>query len=476
MRAWFALILCACKYDAPTGPADNPDGPSPDTDDGVLRVGFAAATSSHAEDAGVVDVVVRLSRPPTGTVVVNFSVQSSTARSALDFDLAPGSLTFDGTDEQTIQVTLHDNDQLEATDTIDLILDSPVGAELGTSAHVLSITDDDTCFGTGMYAVCPVAAPVDPVTLPPVFDTVTGPCADIPASWTAAGQPDACFVFGTTITVDTTRVIGTRPLVLAATDEIIVNTLLDAASHVLDQSRGPGSPGEASCANFSQTPGNNSSGAAGGAGATYRTKGGNGADGNGTNTEGRSNNPSPPPNVLHAGCDGQRGGDGDGVSGNPGRGGGAVYLTAQVLTIAGVLNASGSGAQEPANTKSGGSGGGSGGMIKLFAQAITATGAIIVANGGGGASGSGQNANDGNPGFDPIPILLLVAAPGGAQPGVTGGRGGDGSLAGDGENAPNNGGGENEGGGGGGGGAGRIESNLALTGVGVVSPGVTIAP
>jgi hypothetical protein len=182
------------------------------------------------------------------------------------------------------------------------------------------------------------------------------------------------------------------------------------------------------------------------------------------------------PTVLRAGCDGQLGGAaGAALAGTPGRGGGAVFLTASKITFSttGVINASGSGATAAA-LLTGGSGGGSGGMIVLHAvESITAmTGAKLMSN-GGTASGASNN-NVGDFGDDPSVGTPTTPAAGG-DAGNNAGTGGAGfagaTNAGMGESA----GGARDAGGGGGGGGGFIQSNLMITNI-TASPGVTVIP
>ncbi len=332
------------------------------------------------------------------------------------------------------------------------------------------------CLGAAAYQVC-VPHPTMSVTVSGLIDTATAAeCAPAqPSGWLAAGQPESCFIFGTSISISgTARFVGARPVVLFASNDISISGTLDASSKRGEAKSGPGAPAP-SCRSFTQNPEENSSGPGGGAGGTFMTKGGNGGDGNASNVEGRAPNPEPKPMRLRAGCNGQRGGVGDEPPGPPGAGGGAVYLVAGgTITISGIINASGAGGANGNNeaTKSGGSGGGSGGMIKLHATSIAVgAGGAVMANGGGAASGSDENGG-GNFGSDPQ--AASMRAPGGARVSNSGAGGGGfaiGMPAVDGAKATGN----NTGGGGGGGGGGYIQSNVRLTG-GSISAGVIDDP
>lgn len=339
------------------------------------------------------------------------------------------------------------------------------------------VHDARECFGgTGAYQLCFAAMPpMGDVTLAGTLDTDgDARCVPVPASWTTAGQPDACMIAGKTITIATIAVRGSRALVIVG-DAIAIDGTLDVASH-RGQPAGPGAP-FAGCTAFPQAPATNATGAGGGAGGSFKTKGGDGGTGKGGSTAGTA----PPavtanPTVLRAGCSGQTGGIGTVVAGPPGEGGGAVFLTASRITFGagGAINASGAGGS--ANTMlSGGSGGGSGGMIVLHAaEAITgATGAKLVANGGGGASGA-AGAGTGDSGDDPSVGSPTTPASGG-DAGNTAGTGGGGfagaTQAGTGQSAQGN----RDTGGGGGGGGGFIQTNLALSNI-TSSPAAIVVP
>jgi hypothetical protein len=326
------------------------------------------------------------------------------------------------------------------------------------------------CFGgTGAYQLCFDPAPAGSLTLSGTLDTATDArCGAIPAPWTTAGQANACIVARGGITITgTLNVIGTRPLVLVA-GSISVSGTLDAASH-LGGTTGPAAPAS-QCAAFATAPTANGTGGGGGAGASFTSRGGNGGLGDAaTAGGGAANADATTPVLLRAGCTGQTGGASGVAAGAPGRGGGAVYLAANNIVIAGTINVSGSGAAA-STMQAGGSGGGSGGTVVLRAMTIMMSGRV-VANGGGGASGTSNAA--GNAGNDPVPTQPTTPAAGGVAVGG-GGAGGAGAAgvnpaaAGGDATMPN------RSGGAGGGGAGYIELSIAATGGGTFSPTPTI--
>jgi len=436
--------------------------------DPVPTVQFSAPTSTATEgDAGTTQAMIEvtLSAASGRTVVVPFAVNSTltTANDPGDYSLSSSPLTFvEGASSQMITVTIVGDTVNEIDEELHLVLAAPAdGSALATGqvTRRLTINDNDPwCQGTGAYRVCYGTAPAVAVALPAMLDTTNattsnGLCeGSQPMQWTGAqGQPTVCVVRGTMITGNTTRVVGSRPLVLAATGAISIGTL-DVSSQRLGN-LGPASPSNApQCTAFAQVP--DPSG--GGAGGSFLSIGGDGGTGSGGALQGRAANqlPAPPP-VLRAGCHGQQGGGGD----ETGKAGGVVYIVAGgVLTITGGINASGSSATG-GNAGSGGSGGGSGGMIVLHAAAMSVSGAAVIANGGGAAGGGGP-AFGGDSGNDPTLLLPMTPALGGPvfSAGGNGFAGGVPATSGSGAVA------QNSGGGGGGGGGGYVKANLALTG------------
>jgi hypothetical protein len=357
-------------------------------------------------------------------------------------------------------------------------LDVPIDAPIDMAIDAPPPIDARECFGAGAYAVCfDGAPPTGMVTIAGTLDTDTDPrCAPMPASWTAAGQPDACMIAANTIMVTgnvaVTGSTNRRPLVLVA-QTVTIGATLDVASHRSPPVNAIGAP-STHCPAFPTAPVNATNGAGGGAGGSFMRAGGNGGRGEYTSSTGgtAASADSSPPTILRGGCPGQQGGTGTEAAGAPGFGGGAIYITADLIAFAssGIINASGSGALG-GGYNSGGSGGGSGGMIVLYSsQRIMADNARLLANGGGGSAGA--DTGTGAVGADPTATSPTSPASGGVGPGANGGAGfGGTSSAGTGGSA----GGSRETGGGGGGGGGYIQTNHPLTGA-TVSPAATIVP
>lgn len=339
--------------------------------------------------------------------------------------------------------------------------------------------DARQCFGpSGAFSVCfdPGTLPTAPKSVPGTIDSnsTTMCLSPTPAAWINAGQPDACFIVGNTVTVGgDLRATGARPIVLVATDTLTINGNIDVSSKRNTAPAAAGAlPNSGPCPGVNATTPQTSNGlGAGGAGGSFTTPGGPGGNSDGgAGNAGRAGNSMGTPTLLRGGCPGIDGATP--ANGFHGDGGGAIYLLAGnaiAFTKANAwINASGAGAQHGQHS-SGGSGGGSGGMIVLFAPTITPNGLILVANGGGGAAGGANNA-DGKDGADPSPTMSTMPAPGGTSGG--GGDGGAGYALG--SNA-RGGSADSQGGGGGGGASGYIRANPAL-GTVTASPAVDVVP
>jgi hypothetical protein len=339
----------------------------------------------------------------------------------------------------------------------------------------------DACVGTGMVKLCLDALPRDPLVLDATraFDTDRDSRC---TSFTPANSA-WCVIAATRIEVAagaTLSATGSRVLVLVATEAARIDGTIDVASHQLTGTslvRGAGSQamecgrgGGAAAA----------SGAGGGAGGSFATRGGRGGTGIIGGSSGGVAPLAAPATSLRGGCAGGQGGQFDVYpGGEPGAGGGAVYLLAPSITVSetGVINASGAGGfGAKIDNHTGAGGGGSGGMIGLESSALRlAVGARIFANGGGGGEGSGcgtpgrdsSGANGQDPSAPNVPAL-------GGRNEPDGGNGGGGALGtadgepgADGTTTCTNG-----GGGGGGGGAG---GTIVFHG-GVTDAGAQISP
>ena len=323
--------------------------------------------------------------------------------------------------------------------------------------------DASYCYGPAAFPLCFETAPTGTVTPGATLDTTaSASCMEpLPASWTAAGQPDVCLIAVADVNISSNlRVTGTRPLVVVAAATITVSATLDVSSHAGGSAgAGAGSP---PCTGDVLDGGGNATAGGGGAGGTLATPGANGVGSFGTG--GVSCPASTALAPLRGGPNGGTGGYGADPTGNTpaGLGGGAVFLAAGTsITISGAIDASGGGGGG-GTYFAGGGGGGAGGTIALYAPTITAFGTLMT-NGGGGGTAGGNNGFTAN-GGDPLLSTPLAGGAGGVyESQSTGGDGcGHGTPATSGSG----------GGASGGGGCGFILSNQPLSGA-TVSPGVT---
>lgn len=296
-----------------------------------------------------------------------------------------------------------------------------------------------------------------------------------------AGGPPICALFFKRLEIQAgavLRFVGPRPVAVSASEEIVITGVLDVSSRRNDGPSDQAAGNQTACT-FARAAEEDVGGAAGGAGGTFATKGGDGGDGD------RDNNGADDDTALggrpgeilalgalRGGCAGQAGAyNSMATRGLPGRGGGAVYLTAPKIAITGAVKAAGaggSGGGTDAAGGGGGGGGGSGGLIVIESPLVDVSGATLFATGGGGGQGGDANSN----GEDAADAdSTTVAAPGG-DAGGNGGNGGNGALTGDGEAGDS----DNSGGGGGGGGVGyiRIFSKSAKQDRAKVAPDVQV--
>jgi hypothetical protein len=356
--------------------------------------------------------------------------------------------------------------------------DDDDGGDGGTSAR---------CVGAdgSIVRVCFTAAPTMPAALPidPIIeidtDSTTAFCDQ------SNDRQDAyCVIGGTTITLRTGQVLrayGTKPLLLAATDSIVIEptAMIDVASTTgNERTRGAGANPTA-CTDLPAT-----ASMAGGPGGSFGGTGGLGENAFGTATD-----PSPMatqlPDGLRGGCAGGAGSSTiiNAAPGQAGKGGGAVGLVAnEMIRLEGGINASGAaGRGGQGSLSSGGGGGGSGGMIVLEARSIVRLGdGRLFANGGGGGqgatSGAGSESGSGEDGQVSL-APMGVAFGGGEVSSRGGGSGGRGSfgIRPEGSSGGTPSAAKGLGGGGGGGGGGGIVLVKDATGT-TISGGDLIAP
>lgn len=344
-----------------------------------------------------------------------FLVEGNTATAGSDYAImTPSPLVFPaGTTSQTITIALYGDTLTEGREKLTLAL--AVGEWFSV------VIENDECYGTGAYTVCSNTAPLGSITIPDgTLNTFSSQlCADLqPRGWIDAGQPQACFIIASDITVGTVRAYG-YPLVLVATNSITVNGLLDVGGHI--GSYGTTSNSSAPCGPFGSMPTTMS----GGAGGSFMTAGGNGGDHNGPTGAGGIAAPAvaSPPAVLRTGCGGQAGWENSGA-GFPG---GIVYIVAGAsITLASgsTVNASGAPGKGGNFINDAGNGGGSGGMIALHAPTFAVSGARLLANGGAGGEGDDNGVIDGTYGTDGSEVDYT--SPSTPAPGGTGTGGGDG--------------------------------------------------
>jgi hypothetical protein len=308
--------------------------------------------------------------------------------------------------------------------------------------------------------------------------TITNWCgtAPTPLVRSQASGPDVVILPLHSLTIsagNTLRLIGSRPIILAADGAVSVNGVVDASAS--GTTPGPGGSLSGYCNNGKGDDGesfkfgSDGSGSGGGGGG-FEQGGGDGGHtegglfdiegGDGGGVEGNANL-----TPLRGGCSGGGGGTDDtgdpsGSGGPGGGGGGAVQISAGTLSVGatGIIAASGGGGRTKSDRSCGGGGGGSGGAILLesTANAIDGSAWITVNGGGGGAGAYGSSpytCSNGN-GSDGI-ANSNSRAPGGAGCNNSGSGGGGGTST---NSAVTGSDGHFEGGGGGGGGHGRIRT------------------
>ena len=117
-----------------------------------LTVGFSEGMIEAAEDDGTVTVTVELSAAPTGPVSVDYTTASGSAVAGMDFEAISGTLNWDVDDslEQTLDVTLFDDEEAEGNETFSLALSNPQGdlsLDAGSFQSVITILDNEGAAG-----------------------------------------------------------------------------------------------------------------------------------------------------------------------------------------------------------------------------------------------------------------------------------------------------------------------------------------
>lgn len=283
-----------------------------------------------------------------------------------------------------------------------------------------------------------------------------------------------CFFVGSDVVISgTVRVLGLNPVVLVGVNSVQIGpgAILDASSKTVDMTiPGPGGAGAPGCAStFSLTGSTDGTMGGGGAGGTLGVYGGDGGNGFGgtSSVQGGTRATSLlTVTSVRGGCSGGAGGNGlPGTGGLGGYGGGAVYLLSGTqISVAGQINASGSGGFRGRTMNGGGGGGGSGGFIGLDAPIYNVNGGVFYAVGGSGAAGAtaaapGADGKEAMGPMSPGPTTIMSSA----------GAGGSGGAVTDGD--PGSAGSPGAGGGGGGG-----TGFIGFAGITSQPPGATFAP
>ena len=298
----------------------------------------------------------------------------------------------------------------------------------------------------------------------------------------------------------TLRVIGTKPLVIAAWSTIAIDGVVDASSHLgvtdeaahIAQNIQVGAGANAACTGTTGQHGADARGvgSGGGGGGALQGLGGDAPASGAPEVAGGAGGAAIAlPAILVGGC----GGGSSGAAGTTatlpatkssvaqgGAGGGAIRLVAQTqLRVAGAIHANGAGgAGGPTASSCGGGGGGAGGDVELEAATIAIDGAVTATGGGGGGGAGGSSRVPGHDGSDGA--IGVDAAPGGTiaddHCGAPGGAGSSRAMLAGAAAPPAA---CTAGGGGGGGGAGFViiaAGALAVNQTATISPPASIRP
>jgi hypothetical protein len=204
-------------------------------DDSGLTVSFATDTGSAAEGVATRTVTVALSGPAIFPITVPYSV-GGTAADPADYTLAPpGPLTFaPGDTEKTITITVVDDTDREADETVVLTLGEPTNAGLGPTTTYTETIVDDEVDPTVAFAASGGSAPEGtptrtvtvtlsgPSTLAITVPFTVGGTATSPDDYTISSASPLTFAPGETEKTITITVVDDA---VAETDETVVLTL-----------------------------------------------------------------------------------------------------------------------------------------------------------------------------------------------------------------------------------------------------------
>ncbi|MGE0867918.1 MAG: hypothetical protein AB7P03_05135 [Kofleriaceae bacterium] len=260
------------------------------------------------------------------------------------------------------------------------------------------------------------------------------------------------------------RVIGTRPFVILAGRDIVIDGTLDVGAHGAVPGPGGAAPAEGTGKGLPGTHQANGNADSGGGGGSFGSVGARGGDSDDQDGGGPGDLYSP--DILIGGSSGglARAMDCPYPSG---AGGGAVLMfAAHKVQVKGAITAGGGGGAGGAvcTTLAGagsGTGGGSGGLIWIQTLELGGDG-VLAANGGGAGGGGYAKSNaPGMSGQDGQPATETVARGGAPADAEYGSAGGDGAI--DGKPATRGGDRDSGNAGGGGGGVGRIITRTPTT-------------
>ena len=136
----FALSACGGGEEAPTSSPPANSTPSLPT-----LPEISVQDTSGFENTGELSFVVSLSVPSTDTVTVAYETLDGSATQTTDYQATTGEVTFTpGETSQTIPVSIINDNEPEASESLQLVLTDPQNALLGDETGVGTILDEDT--------------------------------------------------------------------------------------------------------------------------------------------------------------------------------------------------------------------------------------------------------------------------------------------------------------------------------------------
>lgn len=136
-------------------------------------VALSSAVYTVAENGGTLLVTVNRTAGSDGAVSVDYTTSSGTAAEGADFTDSTGTLNWASGDTaaKTFNVTIIDDATFEGDETFNITLSNVVGAALGTSAAVATITEND--IGTADLSISKVAEASGGIVGQPITYTIT---------------------------------------------------------------------------------------------------------------------------------------------------------------------------------------------------------------------------------------------------------------------------------------------------------------